>query len=423
MALENVGPKVAETISYRDDVSAGAGAIFPDGTRVPIVRGRARRYPGLPSEAPVTLPLYELAAPCLGAARSVLDVGCGAGIGAKFLVERGLTIVAVDGDADAVKFARLYAQGATVIDAMLPDMSAVEASVPFDAAVVVDVLGQVDAPALVLRAVRSALAPGATLVIAEPRAYPEQILTAPVRRAFSPRGLRALLVAAGFTVTSSADAGAFCVVEATRRQDLAAEHLAEGIRRATSGDLDGALLELAEAQRASEVELRVEATLWEADVLFALERANDGCAAFLRAAELDPDDPRPGVGLSQVSLAVGDRAQARELAQRAVERDPAELTAQAALASVLETESPGEALTVWRSAASLAPDDFGIAVRIADVAVKSGVPEHGVSALRRLRAYGAPLGAEFHLALAQALEAAGQHDDAALERRLANATQ
>ncbi len=80
-------------------------AKFPEAT-LSVECGRARCYPGLAGDAPDTRGLYLAALPLLEGARSVVDLGCGSGMGTAELTARFTRVGAVDAAEPAVKLLR-----------------------------------------------------------------------------------------------------------------------------------------------------------------------------------------------------------------------------------------------------------------------------------------------------------------------------
>ena len=138
-------------------------AQFPVGVSLRVERSRERYYPGLASESPPTLSLYDQALGSLGNARRVLDAGCGSGAGSQLLCQRFSEVVGVDKSQLAVSFARQMAPDAKLL---VSDLTSPLAIGTVDAAVVIDVLGHVAAPDKMLIALRGALPLGRHIYIA-----------------------------------------------------------------------------------------------------------------------------------------------------------------------------------------------------------------------------------------------------------------
>lgn len=110
----------------------------------------------------------EVRAMIPGDARRVLDVGCGAGaLGAALRRDRGIEVVGIELEPAAAERAaerldRVIAADLDALDALPTDAGR------FDAIVLADVLEHLRDPARLLGALRSALAPGASLVMSVP---------------------------------------------------------------------------------------------------------------------------------------------------------------------------------------------------------------------------------------------------------------
>jgi SAM-dependent methyltransferase len=394
------------------DVGQGSDLVgrFADGSAVRVERSRCRAYPGLSAEAPSTVAFYEFACEALEGARRVLDLGSGAGAGSAILAKSFDEVVGVDRDESAVQFARRFAERAV----FTTSDGAVYRSVSlFDAAVVIDVLGHVESPYETLRALRRSVKEGSKILVAESSAYPTQSLHSPARRAFSVRSLRALLAATGFEVEHfpSPD-GTFVACVAVATAEGPADLLARG------GEGSAPVLEelsLSDAPRA----VRVEASLSLADLLLSRGDGDGAGKAYFHARELDPGDPRPLAGLSQMSLAIGQPKDAVSLSSMALRLDPTDVSSVSVHAMAVEQAHPEEAFSAWRIAANLAPDHSGIVGRFVEIAVLHEDYSAALAALEKLRSYGDALGSTFHLLTASVLLAGGRRADALLEARLA----
>ena len=392
-------------------------ARFGDGTLVQVERSRARAYPGLAASAPMTAPFYEAAARELGGATRVVDFGCGAGLGTRILSESIPHVIGVDASERALEFARLLAPRV-----QFEPLAALEGPAPaaFDGAALVDVLGHVESPFAVLHSLRARLSAGAAIVIAEPAAYPAQSLANPARRAFSVRGLAALLAASSFAVRDwICDDGTFLACVAVAVDDTGAEALAEGAAALCAGDVERALRAYHVASVSACTDVQVEAQLALADVHVLRRDGDAACRAYFRARDLDPADARPLAGLAQISLAIGHADDARVLAAKGVDLDPAEPTAAGVLAMTLDACGPEDSVPAWRVASNLGPDSLTFATRLAAAALRRNEPALALHVLERVRAYGDDCGAALHLALASTLKAAGRILDARLEARMA----
>ncbi len=381
---------------------------------VEIAVGRVRSYPSLSGEAPDTRGFYELAAVRFEGARRILDVGCGAGKGARLLAETCEEVIAVDTDRSAVEFATAHAPRAKVL---LADFAKPPSIVAADAAVVVDVLGHARDPLTLLRSVHACLAPGALVMVAEARASPTQTLRAPARRAFSGRALEALLAAAGFQVEERGpSAGPFVMCVARRVEDPACDALMDAVRSLREGNPDGASAALHRAAESSRTAVRAEALVSLGELLFACGDGDGAARAHFAARTADPSDPRADAGLARLSLAMGERTDALMLARAARALDPSDVTAACALAMAMNGPAAAEQLRV---ASALAPDDATIAITYA---VKAGTNDSAIYAMERARRYGDVLPSHFHVVLANLLLRDGRTADATIEARLAEAT-
>jgi SAM-dependent methyltransferase len=392
-------------------------ARFPDSSLVRVERSRARSYPGLPSESPPTAPIYEVARAELAGARTVLDLGCGSGLGTRVLAESLANVVGVDTNEDALDFARLLAPSSRFEAAGVFERGALGA---MDGAAVVDVLGHLDSPFAMLLRLRACMPAGSRLVVAEPAGYPGQSLRAPARRAFSVQSLRAILSASSFAIRDWIwDDGTFLACVAVAVDDGGAEALAEGARAMAAGNLAAAIRAYRIASVSPRPEVQHEAQLSLADIHVGERDGDAACSAYFRARDIDPTDARPLAGLAQVALAMGHLDDARVLCTKAIELDSADVSAAGVLAMTLETGSAEGAVGAWRSANNLAPDNFQFAVRLSQTALHRGEATLALHVLERLRAYGDDHGAPLHVAMASALKAAGRIMDARLEARMA----
>jgi tetratricopeptide (TPR) repeat protein len=404
--------------SYSGDLRTGLFvAEFGSGARVPVSVSRTRAYPGLTSTAPSTLAFYtsleglELSGP-------VLDAGAGAGDGARALLEAGREVVAVDIDHAAADFAREYAPGARFIEA---DLCAVAPVTGMAAAVVADTLGHVADPEPFLRNVRACLAPGGTLLVAEPAAHLAQRLVAPARRAFTKQELAAVLTRTGFKIDGwLCEHGTFVACVARRVEDPMLEGLEQAGALASAGNFTEARV-LLESLRTERSALALELLLAQGELAMA-ERAGDIAArAFFQARELEPQDARALTGLSRIALSVGENTDALRLAMEAVRAQPASALAAATLAIVGERLEHPEAFNAWRIAVNLAPDDVGIVTGLGRSAAARGEYHYAICAFDRARAYGDEFGPDFHITLGWLLLADGRRHDALLEARHAQA--
>jgi len=412
-------PHVATTPpSYAGDLRTGVFmAEFKSGARVPVNVSRARAYPGLQSSAPSTAPFYA-AIEDLKPRGPVLDAGSGSGEGARALHSAGHDVVAVELDRGAAHFIREFAPGVRVVEA---DLCAEAPVSEMAAAVVADTLGHVADPEAFLRNVRECLAPGASLIIAEPLAHLAQRLTAPARRAFTKQELGAILTRAGFVIDGwLCTAGTFVACVARRIEDPMLEALSIAGTLAAENRFKEAR-ELLERTRTPRGALALEVLLAQGELAMA-ERSGDLAArAFFQARDLDPLDARALTGLSRIALSVGEHQDALRLALDAVRAQPASALAAATLAIVGERLEHQEAFMAWRVAVNLAPDDVGIVTCLGRAAAARGEYHYAICAFDRARAYGDEFGPEFHVTLGWLLLADGRRQDAALEARHAQA--
>lgn len=403
---------------YSGDLRTGLFmAEFKSGARVTANVSRSRTYPGLNSTAPGTMPFYA-AVEDLNLSGPVLDAGAGSGEGARLLLEAGREVVAIEIDRAAAHFAREYAPGIKVIEADL----CVDAPVTgMAAAVIADTLGHAADPEMFLRNVYACLAPGATLLVAEPLAQAAQRLIAPARRAFTKQELGAMLTRAGFSVEGWLTTGVtFVACVARRIEDPVLKALDEAGRLATLGQYAPAR-ELLERTRTQRGALALELLLAQGELAMA-ERAGDVAArAFFQARDLEPQDARALTGLSRIALSIGESQDALRLALDAARAQPASALAAATLAIVGERLEHPEAFNAWRAAVNLAPDDVGIVTGLGRAAAARGEYHYAICAFDRARAYGDDFGAEFHVTLGWLLLADGRRHDAALEARHAQA--
>ena len=389
-----------------------AWAHFADGSTVQVFKDRRRSYPGLVGEAPPTSAFYRAAGEALRPARSVVDMGCGAGVGTQILARDFDEVVGIDCDREALAFAERFAPAARYA------RSAEDIESP-DAAVLVDVLGCAALPLEVLRSIRRRAKPDARVLVAEPAAYASQVLRPPARRAFTRRGLSRLLASAGYEVeTWLADRSTFhcCVAKPI---DDTWQHLASAEASIEAGDSPAALRALELAAKGKHPVFQVEVALAKASLAFALGDGDTAARAYFQARELDRSDSAACAGLARIALATGARDDALSLAIEAARTAPCNADAVATAALVTE-ETGSDALDGWRVAANLAPDDLGIAIRLAQAASVRNDHDYAVRALERVRAYGDDHGAPFHVTLAWLLVAAGRAEDAKLEARIAS---
>ncbi|RYZ09469.1 MAG: methyltransferase domain-containing protein [Myxococcales bacterium] len=403
---------------YTGDARTGMFmAEFESGARVSVAASRARAYPGLSSTAPSTLPFYT-ALEGLDVSGPILDAGCGAGEGARALLQAGRPVIAVELDQAAAHFAREYAPGAQVIEADL--CHSVPAS-HMAAAIVADTLGHAADPEQFLRNVRQCLAPNGTLLVAEPHAHLAQRLVAPARRAFTKQELAAMLARAGFAVDGwLSTAGTFISCIARRVEDPLLAAMDRAGELASRGAFAEARLLLA-ATRTERGAMALELLLAQGELALAEGVGDIAARAYFQARDLEPNDARALTGLSRIALSVGQGEDALRLAMDAVHAQPASALAAATLAVVGERLEHPEAFSAWRAAVNLAPDDVGIVTALGRAAAARGEYHYAICAFDRARAYGDDFGSDFHVALGWLLLADGRRHDAALEARHAQA--
>lgn len=104
----------------------------------------------------------------VGRDRDVLELGCAAGHMTRALKEEGCRVVAVDVEADAVRFAKRFAERAIVEDISKPEPLAALGPREFDVVLAGDVLEHLPHPAVLLERCRSLLRPGGSLVVSVP---------------------------------------------------------------------------------------------------------------------------------------------------------------------------------------------------------------------------------------------------------------
>ncbi len=395
-------------------------AIFDSDVTVRVPRGRVRAYPKLPSSAPKTETFYRALVAAVPTAKRALDVGCGAAVGTRHLVEAHESVVGVDCDPDAIDFARAYEPRA---EYLVSDLASAPPLDDADAVLIADVLGHAIDYESVLRSVRKRTATGARVLVAEPAAYPAQSLEAPARRAFSRSSLEAALETCGFEVVTWADAQhSFVVCVAVPSPDEGWLHLERAAVCAGTGDVDATLNALAQAARSSRLPVQIQAALHDGDAQIALGNGDAAARAFFRARELAPEDPRPTAGVARLSLAAGSLSDAVELATSAVTACPTDFDCACTLALVLAEAHPSAALESLRMANALRPADEAVAVELAKASRQLGDAELGIWGLDRVRAFGDELSPATHLLFAELLAEAGRHADAEIETRLAQAT-
>jgi SAM-dependent methyltransferase len=393
-------------------------ARFPSGKRVAVVRGRERAYPGLRSVAPSTLPFYDAFAPLIRG-KHVLDAGSGSGLGTRTLCEYAPHVTGLDNDARALQFCREYLSSAEFLHADLCHGSPVDRA---DAAFMIDVLGHLTQPEAALRGLRACLPAGAQLFVAEPRAYASQRLLPPARSAFSQASLTHLLLRSGFELEEIATPAAnFVALVALRSADPAVAALVDGFQHVHRQQFRAARAEFARARQSTRVDVKLEATLAEAEASFAVNDGDSAVRCYFEANELSDSDGRALSGLSRVALASGAVEDALRFALDALQRDPTDAATHTAMAVAAERLSLPDAWNAWRIAVNLSPDDLELATGLARASAARQNYAFAIHVFERLRGYDAALGLEFHVTLAWLLLADGRKNDAAVEARCAAA--
>jgi len=395
-------------------------ASFPDAT-LSVECGRARCYPGLVGDAPDTRALYLIGAELFEAARSVVDLGCGAGLGSAELSTRFEKVGAVDSDPGAVQFVRQYlarAQQVEVIHATLG--SGAEPAFQHDAGCLIDVLGHGPSPVDVLRGAHRWISDSGRLFLAEPRAYPSQALIPPALRAFTRPNLKQLLLRSGWEVDSWLDdLGNFVACLAVPSKDGGWLWLERGDRARVQGKRSAALEAYANAAKRGSAALGTEALLACAEVHAELGDLDAAGRCLLDAARTSPGHPRALAGLADLSLISDDPHQALSLAVRALETDPCDARAVQVLASAADRLEQPVAFASWRIANGLAPADLGSAFEVSRLAAAHGEVPYAIWVMERVRAFRDDLNADFYVTLAWLYAAHGRFGEARLEAELA----
>jgi tetratricopeptide (TPR) repeat protein len=390
-------------------------------TTLSVECGRARCYPGLVGDAPDTRALYLIGAELLESARSIVDLGCGAGMGTAELSARFAKVGAVDSDAGAVQFVRQYlsrAQQVEVVHASLGD--GIEPAVRHDAGCLVDVLGHSPSPVDVLRGAHRWISDSGRLFLAEPRAYPSQALIPPALRAFTRPSLKQLLLRSGWEVDSWLDdLGNFVACIAVPSKDSGWTWLERGDTARLQGNASAALEAYASAAKRGSAALATEALLGCAEVHGELGDLDAACRCLLDAARTSPGHPRALAGLAEASLIADDPHQALTLAVRALDTDPCDSRAVQALASAADRLERPEAFASWRIANGLAPADLGSAFEVSRLAAAHGEIPYAIWVMERVRAFRNDLSADFCVTLAWLYAAQGRFGEAHLEGELA----
>jgi len=395
-------------------------ANFQD-TALSVECGRARCYPGLVGDAPDTRALYLIGAELLESAHSIVDLGCGAGLGTAELATRFAKVGAVDGDPGSVQFVRQYLSRAPHVDVFQATLGAgVEPAFRHDAGCLVDVLGHSLSPVDVLRAAHRWISDSGRLFLAEPRAYPSQALIPPALRAFTRPSLKQLLLRSGWEVDSWLDdLGNFVACLAVPSKDGGWLWLERGDRAHRDGNASSALEAYATAAKRGSAALGTEALLGCAEVHSARGELDAACRCLLDAAQTSPGHPRALAGLAEVSLIADDPRQALSLAVRALETDPCDARAVQAMASAADRLDQPEAFASWRIANGLAPAELSSAFEVSRLAAAQGEIPYAIWVMERVRAFRDDLNADFYVTLAWLYAAHGRFGQARLEGELA----
>ncbi len=360
-------------------------AAFPSGARVTVSSGRDRGYPGLASVSPPTRIFYEAIAESRRGMHA-LDLGAGSGEGAAMLGSRYARVTGVELCPAALAYAKEFAPG---VEWVLGDVCADYDASGADVATFVDVLGHVSDPVAALRFARKKLTKAGSVIVAEPRAYPTQLLRRPQRRAFDRAQLQSMLTRGGFKeATWVSDAGTFFVLQADVDTHPASERLLRALEQLSS-EGSGAEVrhELESCVRSGDLHIAVEARL-------ALARAalvdGDGDVAgqqYLEVRRLRPELPAAWGGLAELSLLAGDLNGAWQLAVEALNRSPGDPEANRIYARIAQQLGDPQAVEAWIGAHRLAPDDLMIATYLARAGSEEGDYRVGIDAFERVASY------------------------------------
>ena len=361
-------------------------AHFHSGTSVPVTVSRSRRYPGLAGPAPPTHHCYRYFAEQSARSRHIIDVGCGSGVGLRWLLQATTArIQGVDTDARALAFAREYVPEAELTRSDFQGHS-------FDshgcAVVVVDVLGLLVHPVRLLRNIVMRVGNLESIFIAEPIAAHDQQLLAPACQAFSAPALVSLLTRAGFAVDhlTRLERTMFGVVAHPSR-DPACTYLQQA-EDAYASHQTQALLDLCQLIRKSASPfVCAEAALLEARLWFDLDKRDRAIAQLTDARVLSPGDARPIAGLSRLALANGNDDQAITLADQAATADPTDFSVMCSVALANALSHQGRSIHAWQVASALAPDDFIVAQIACSAALFEGRPTEARQIAERLNRY------------------------------------
>jgi 2-polyprenyl-3-methyl-5-hydroxy-6-metoxy-1,4-benzoquinol methylase len=405
---------------YRRSAKARVYVAHFPGASLSVDNGRSRCYPGLAGDAPNLRSLYLAAAELLAPARSVIDLGCGSGVGTAQLASHFERISATDTDRAALEFAREYLASAPHVQVRLAEAAPADAAERHDAGCVVDVLGHTGNPVEVLRSARRWIKDDGRLFLAEPRAYPTQALLPPVLRAFSRPALCQLLVRAGWEVESWLDElGHFVACLARPSQDEGWAWLERGDLARLAGNPDAALDAYAKAAACGSRALGSEALLGSAEIHAARGELDAACRCLLDAAQNTPAHVRALSGIADVSLLSGDAHHALGISVQALESDPCDLRAVQSLAHAAHRLEQPEAVASWRLANGLAPADLTSAIELSRLSAASGDVEFSIWVMERVRGYREDLPSDFHVTLGWLYASNARWGEARLEVELA----
>ncbi len=381
-------------------------AHFSSGATVQVEFGRRRRYPGLAGPAPATQLCYRYFVEQGPRTGHILDVGCGAGVGLRWLMQAASArLTGVDCDGRAIAFARAY----------LPELEFIHADAESHRvqsagcmAVLVDVLGMVADPVRFLRALAARNTQLEAAFVAEPEATQQQELIAPARRAFSPQILASVLVRAGYIVDriDRLNTNMLCVIAQPSRER--ASDLLKQAEQAYLVHQSQSLIDACQVIRArGSNALKAEAMLLEAKLRFDLEQRDRAIALLSDARTLIPGDARPIAGLARLALTTGNHDQAVQLAEQAIQIDPVEPSVWCSLALAYMSEQHHRSMLAWETACALAPDDCLIAQMAYAAAFVEGRHSVGLALVERLGQYqGLTSRTNEHVALADLITAA-----------------
>jgi len=360
-------------------------AHFASGAAMQLRVDRVRRYPGLVAPAPDNTQLYQRILEQLPGGVRAIDVGTGAGIGAAALLSRYDHVVGVDTDGGALAYAKELVHRASFVRAdaefgtLLPDAEAVT---------IVDVLGQVADPLALLRNMRRQVRSSGLLFAAELCAHPVQELVAPVRRAFTRSELSQLLELAGWEPVQWLECESeFVGCLACCRSGDAYHLLEAGDMAWQRGDHDEANAQFEAVARGGDRALTREARLRQGTMHEELGMFREASGCYFEVKASAPEEPRGRALLARLQARLGRGFEALELARSAVELDPANRIAITCLAAVAEEIEHPEALSAWRIAHALAPDNAAVGGAFAQHLVHAGEAAEAAQVLARVASY------------------------------------